>query len=60
MDNHNEPTYENQVWHAERLLKESGPEALYSPHAATGKICGCETCFCCAALQVYKQWEAEG
>ena len=53
INDRSEPTWENQIWHAERLLKEKGAKALYSPHAATGKICGCGTCFCCAALQVY-------
>lgn len=52
-ENRNEPTWENQLWQARRLLKEKGLEALYNPHAMTGRICRCGQCFCCAALQVY-------
>jgi len=52
---HREPTWENQLWHANRLADEKGLAALYSPHAATGRICGCGRCFCCAALHVYNE-----
>ena len=48
------PTWENQLWTAAELLVNKGPEALNTPHAMTGKICGCGDCFCCAALEVYK------
>ncbi len=50
-----ETTWENQIAHANRLADEKGLDALYSPHAATGKICECGVCFCCAALEVYNQ-----
>jgi len=46
------PTYNNQLWQAARLLVEKGMEAVTNPHAATGKMCGCGACFCCAALAV--------
>lgn len=49
------PTYENQLKHARRLLAVAGRDALWSPHAATGRMCGCKSCFCCAALQVYNE-----
>lgn len=49
------PTWENQVWHAERLLADKGERALENPHAMTGRICGCGSCFCCAALYVLKK-----
>lgn len=55
MNNFDEPTYANQLIHARRLLAEKGMSALYNPHGATGKICGCGDCFCCAALQVYRE-----
>lgn len=51
----NEPTYVNQIRLARKLLSERGIHALYNPHAATGKICGCGDCFCCAALEVYNE-----
>jgi hypothetical protein len=54
-ENHSEPTYTNQLWHARKLLAEKGLEALYNPHAMVGRICGCKSCFCCAALQVYTE-----
>ena len=50
--NRTEPTFENQIWHARNLLARKGLAALESPHAMTGKICRCGSCFCCAALQV--------
>jgi len=59
MENHTEPTYENQLWHARKLLAEEGRAALNSPHAMTGKICGCGTCFCCAALQVLREHDSK-
>lgn len=49
------PTWENQVWHARNIAKEKGLEALNNPHAMTGRICGCGSCFCCAALFVYNE-----
>lgn len=51
----NAPTWENQITRAREVLRDDGPHALLNPHAATGKICGCMQCFCCAALKVY--WE---
>lgn len=53
-DQHAEPTYDNQLWHARKLLAEKGREALENPHAATGRQCGCGTCFCCAAVEVLR------
>ena len=55
MNDRTEPTWENQIWHAERLLNEKGPEALNNPHAMIGRTCKCGTCFCCAAATVYKK-----
>jgi hypothetical protein len=49
------PTYANQLKSARELLARDGPNALWSPHAATGRICGCGACFCCAALEVWKE-----
>lgn len=40
---------------ARKVLAEKGAGALYSPHAMTGRICRCNDCFCCAALQVYTE-----
>ena len=53
MNNHTEPAYKNQLWHAERLLSEHGITALKHPHAMIGRDCKCGECFCCAALEVY-------
>ena len=50
-----EPTRDNQILHARRLLATEGREALRNPHAEIGKICGCGTCFCCAALFVLRE-----
>lgn len=52
MINRDEPTYENQLWHAERYYQEKGAFALNNPHGMTGKICKCGECFCCAANEV--------
>ena len=52
------PTFENQLIRARQLLKEQGLNALYSPHAATGKLCKCGDCFCCAALIVWNESKA--
>ena len=52
---HSEPTYSNQLFHARKLLQDKGRDALISPHALTGKVCGCGSCFCCAALQVLRE-----
>lgn len=48
----NEPTFENQLAAARRLLAEKGLSALSHPHAEIGKMCRCGSCFCCAALEV--------
>jgi hypothetical protein len=50
-----EPTYANQLWHAERVATEKGKDALLNPSAYTGKICGCKTCYCCAAYAVARK-----
>lgn len=51
-DQHSEPSYENQLWHARKLFNEKGYRELDNPHGMTGRSCGCGTCFCCAAAQV--------
>jgi hypothetical protein len=50
-----EPTFQNQLREARKILETQGPEALRNPHALTGKNCGCKACFCCAAFIVYAQ-----
>ena len=57
MNDRSEPTWENQLWHARRVLADKGPEALNNPHAMIGRTCGCGTCFCCAALRIYKNYQ---
>jgi hypothetical protein len=52
---HSEPTYENQLWHARKLMSEKGRDALNNPHAMIGRTCRCGSCFCCAAAQVLKE-----
>lgn len=47
-----EPTFDNQLWTAAELLVNQGMNALENPHAATGRMCKCGSCFCCAALDV--------
>ena len=54
--NRSDPTYENQLWHARRLLKEKGADAFNNPHAMIGRTCKCGGCFCCAAKQVYREY----
>ena len=49
------PTWENQIWHARKLLQDKGREALNNPHAMIGRQCGCGECFCCAALYVLRE-----
>jgi hypothetical protein len=51
-DRNLEPTYQNQLICARRLLAEKGRDALNNPHAMIGRACGCGGCFCCAALEV--------
>lgn len=46
------PTYEDQLAAARKLLADEGRKAL-RPHASTGRDCGCGTCFCCAASEVF-------
>lgn len=42
---------------AEALLKEKGVRELHDPHGMIGKMCGCGTCFCCAAwARVQQYW----
>ena len=52
------PTYQNQLYYAARLADERGLGVLNNPHAMIGRMCGCGTCFCCAALQVYNERRA--
>lgn len=54
-DPHATPTWENQLHRARQLADERGLGALHNPHAMTGRICGCGSCFCCAALFVYNE-----
>lgn len=54
-DKHEEPTYENQLCHARKVLAEQGRKALNNPHAMTGRSCKCGSCFCCAAAQVVRE-----
>lgn len=55
MTDHSEPTYENQLWNARKLLREQGRNALSNPHGMIGRDCGCGTCFCCAAATVLQE-----
>lgn len=50
-----QPTFENQLREARKILETQGPEALRNPHASIGAICKCKACFCCAAYMVYHQ-----
>jgi hypothetical protein len=56
-ENHSEPTYANQLFQARKLLNDKGREALNNPHAMTGRMCGCGSCFCCAAVEVLNETE---
>jgi hypothetical protein len=56
-EDHSEPTYANQLFHARKLMNEKGREALENPHAMTGRTCGCGACFCCAAVEVLNESE---
>jgi hypothetical protein len=51
-ENNDAPTWANQLRMANELADKEGISALENPHAMTGRICGCGSCFCCAALQV--------
>lgn len=50
-----QPTYENQIFQAAKLLEKKGPKALENPHAMIGRDCNCGECFCCAAAFVLHQ-----
>ena len=50
------PTYENQLYHAHKLLQDKGLAALENPHAMIGRGCKCGDCFCCAAAQVSRDY----
>jgi hypothetical protein len=54
MANDTYPTYENQLKSARALAKEQGISALQG-HKDIGRMCGCKDCFCCAALEVYRE-----
>lgn len=58
-NDHNEPTWENQLWHARQLLIKEGWNALYNPHGDIGRQCKCGECFCCAAYQVCRDDEKQ-
>lgn len=49
MNDHSKPTWENQLWHARKVLKEKGRNALDNPNGMIGRTCKCGTCYCCAA-----------
>lgn len=49
-------TFKDQLDKARKLIDKKGEEALRNPHALTGQICGCRDCFCCAALQVWREY----
>jgi hypothetical protein len=49
-----EPTYDNQLAQARKMLAEDGREKL-ARHASVGSMCGCNNCFCCAARQVLRE-----
>ena len=53
------PTYENQLWHARKLLADKGRNALHNPHGMIGKQCRCGSCFCCAAAQVVREFDKQ-
>lgn len=57
IEDHNEPTWKNQLWHARKLLAEKGREALDNPHGMIGRKCGCNTCFTCAAAFVVAEYD---
>jgi len=59
VETHEEPTYENQLWKARKLLEEKGYDALNNPHAMIGRTCGCGSCFTCAAAQVIREYDAQ-
>lgn len=52
--NEYQPKSNPHLEEARKVLREKGIAALYNPHAMTGKICGCGSCFCCAAFEVWK------
>lgn len=49
------PRFETYVEIARVVLREQGIHALENPHAETGRMCGCGTCFCCAAEYVMSE-----
>ncbi len=59
MKDRSKPTWDNQLWHAKRLLNDKGEEALNNPYAMIGRDCRCGTCFCCAAARVFSDWKRE-
>ena len=58
-EQHKKPTRDNQIWHARRILYDCGADEL-KRHAMVGDMCGCGTCFCCAAKWVYQRRHNEG
>lgn len=49
------PTYANQLWMAAELLAKEGKEKLNNPHAMIGRTCKCQSCFCCAAVEILRE-----
>lgn len=59
MSNQWEPTWENQLRLARKLLIKDGWRALYNPHGEIGRKCKCGECFCCATYQVCRDDEKQ-
>lgn len=53
MKNETEPTWENQLKAAMDLYNKKGLEGL-EDHARIGMQCKCHSCFCCAALVIWR------
>lgn len=50
------PTWDNQIWHAERLLAEKGrKELMRHARVSLDNRHECRECFCCAALHVLRR-----
>ncbi|MDE2232512.1 MAG: hypothetical protein KGJ90_00070 [Patescibacteria group bacterium] len=55
------PNWENQLWHARKILREQGRNALDNPHGMIGRECECGDCFTCAAaltVRMYDRYKA--
>ena len=55
---HSEPTWENQLWHAEQLnTLEKRAELRRHASVSRDNRHRCEDCFCCACLKVLERYE---